>query len=391
MARQYNVISADSHLDINPALWTHRVPAKVRDLAPKVVTLEDGADAIQIGAGRPRRISHLVHTGPKDQIHFQVFTFENAAGAGGPEKRLREQDQDGIDAEVLYSAVGNVSVLREHEDNEVYLALNHAYNQYLAEEYAAAAPDRLFPLGVIPTTGVADAVKELEYCARAGMKGVQIDKFPSGKGHPTPEDDRFWAASLDLGMPVSHHSDREITRMNGPSEPTFSYTKGLTGPDASAFGGDPMRMWYFRFAGEGLCAPLQMAFAGVFDRFPNLQIYWGETMIGWLPYALIQVDSNYDRYEEMGADLYGVESLERRPSEYMRDHNFWGFLSDPFGVELRHKIGVDKLLWGSDFPHRASDWPHSREAIERDFAEVSPDERYLMLAGNAIKFFHLDA
>src|SRR5437870_2580878 len=185
MARQYTIVSADSHLDISPALWTHRVPAKWRDLAPKVVKFEDGGEGIQAGNGQPRRISHLVHTGPKDEIHFQVFTFENAAGAGAPEKRLIEQDKDGIDAEILYSAVGNVAVLRDIEDNEIYLALNHAYNAYLAMAYAAAAPDRLFPLGVIPTTGIDDAVKELEYCVKPGMKGVQIDKFPSGKGHPT--------------------------------------------------------------------------------------------------------------------------------------------------------------------------------------------------------------
>jgi len=387
MARRYKLISADSHIDLSPDVWRHRVPAKWRDDAPRVVKLETGAEAVQMGDAPPRPISNLAHAGiPKEQIHHQVATFESAAGTGSPEKRLREQDQDGVDAEVLFSAVGNVSVLRQLKDDEGYLALNHAYNQYLAEEYRAVAPDRLIPLGVIPTSGVDDAVRELEYCARAGMKGVQIDKFPSGKGFPTPGDAKFWAATLDLQMGISYHCPQGSTRMNGPNEPTFNYQRG-TDTERNR---DPMRSWYFRFSGESPCAPIQMAFAGVFDRFPRLQIYWGETMIGWLPYALVQVDANYERYKYMAEDLHGVERLKRQPSEYIRDHNLWGFLSDPFGVRMRHEAGVDKLLWGSDFPHAAGDWPNSRQVIEQDFAGVPEDERYLMLAGNAVKYFHLD-
>ena len=116
-----------------------------------------------------------------------------------------------------------------------------------------------------------------------------------------------------------------------------------------------------------------------------------ETMVGWLKYALRQIDDHYERYKYMASDLYGIDWLERQPSEYLNDHCLWGFLSDPTGVSDRHAIGVHRLMWGSDFAHAASDWPNSRTIIEQDFAGVPEDERSMMLAGNATRFFHLDS
>lgn len=391
MSRAYSVISADSHLDLNPEQWKHRVPTTWRDQAPKVVRLETGEDAVIIADRKPAKLGFTTRVNvPRDSIHLQVPTFESGGGTGLPEKRLREQDEDGVEAEVLFSRIQ--WTLRAIKDDEAYLAMVHAYNQYLAEEYCAAAPDRLIAMGVIPGTGIDTAMAELEYCANAGLRGVVMDKFPNGKGFPTPEDDRFWAAALDLNMAITHHTNGGTTRMTGPNEPTFPYARGVgAGGEGEGFGGDPMRHWLFRFCGDAACAPLQLAFAGVWDRFPRLQIYWAETMAGWLQYALWQTDEHYDRYKAMAKGLYGLEPLERLPSHYLREHCLWGFLYDPVGVRNREAVGSDKLMWGSDFPHAASDWPNSRRVIEENFAGVPADERKLMLVENAVRFFHLNA
>src|SRR5205814_5123309 len=104
--------------------------------------------------------------------------------------------------------------------------------------------------------------------------------FPSGRGYPTPADDRFWAAALDVGMPLTYHTGGGTTRMTRGDEPTFNYAKNGGGDaDEGGRGGDPMRHWLFRFCGDAACAPVQMAFEGVWDRFPRLQVYWAETMI----------------------------------------------------------------------------------------------------------------
>ncbi len=393
MARKYNIISADSHLDLSPERWSAHVPAKWREQAPRVVRLESGEDAIVVGDRKPAKIGFTRSVAvPRDQLHLQVPTFENSGGTGGPEHRLHEQDQDGIDAEVMFSRIG---FTRGMKDPAGYVALNHAYNEYLAEEYCAAAPDRLIAMGVIPTSGIDDAVRELEYCANAGFKGVLLDKFPSGKGLPTPEDDRFWSAALDLNMPITHHTGGGTTRMTGRDEPTFHYRKGVGVDDGEGegglFRGDPMRHWLFRFCGDAACAPVQMAFEGVWDRFPKLQIYWAETMVGWLKYALWQMDDHYERYRYLANGLYGLDYLERLPSEYIKQHCMWGFLSDPVGVQERHEAaGPEKIMWGSDFAHAASDWPNSHRVLDENFADVPDDERYLMTAGNAIRYFHLD-
>jgi predicted TIM-barrel fold metal-dependent hydrolase len=383
MARRYSVISADSHLDLSPEQWKHRVPAKWRDQAPTVVRLDSGEDAIVVAGRQPDRIGFTRSVGvPREELHLQVPTFENSAGTGSPERRVSEQDQDGVDAEILFSRIQGM--LRRIKDDACYEALVHAYNEYLVEEYAPAAPERLIPMGVIPTSGIDAAMRELQYCARAGFKGVLIDKFPSGKGYPTADDDRFWAASLDLEMPISSHTGGGSTRMLARDEPSFEF------PKIPVEGTDPLRQ-LFRFCGDAAFAPVQMAFAGVWDRFPRLKIYWAETMVGWLSYALWQIDDHYERYKYLARYHWGLDWLERPPSDYIKQHCLWGFLSDPVGIQQRQAAGVENLLWGSDFAHAASDWPHSRQLIERDFTGVPEDETYQMVAGNAIRYFHLEA
>jgi predicted TIM-barrel fold metal-dependent hydrolase len=391
MAGKYRVISADSHLELSPNVWTHWVPVKWRDQAPRLIKLANGRDAVVLGDAPPRPMSaqgvrHLIPNVPRSQLHLQNPNFEAAAGTRGPEQRLKEQDQDGVDAEVFFSHWNRMGQLKDPEGNR---ALTHAYNQYLAEEYSVVARDRLIPVGVMPNTGIEDALSELEYCARVGMRGILLDAYPSGNGYPTPEDDRFWAACRDLRMPVTNHWGGGGTRMGRADQPIFNYPEGV---QLSAHGpnSDPIRDLFFRFCDDSACAAVQLAFAGVFDRFPELQIYWAETMAGWIKYTMFQIDDDYERYKYMAQDLYGLESLERLPSEYLRDNNLWGFLYDPVGVADREVVGADRLMWGSDFPHVASDWPNSTTTLERNFAGVPADERYLMTAGNAIRFFRLD-
>jgi predicted TIM-barrel fold metal-dependent hydrolase len=153
---------------------------------------------------------------------------------------------------------------------------------------------------------------------------------------------------------------------------------------------DPVSLM-FRFAGEQPIAPLQMAMAGVFDRFPDLKIYWAESQAGWLPYSFDQIDDNHERNRYWGERDFGFKAPARRPSEYLKANCLWGFMRDPWGVKCRHDIGVGILLWGSDFAHATGDWPNSQKVINDSFIGVKNEERDKMLAGNAIRFFHLDA
>jgi predicted TIM-barrel fold metal-dependent hydrolase len=382
MARQYKVISGDGHIDLNPDVWRDRVAAKWRDRAPKRVKMPNGSDAVVVDGREPNTIgiTRSVRVAHKD-LAVQVPTFENSAGTGSPEQRLREQDQDGIDAEILFSQIS--FVLRQAKDDDFYLELVRAYNEFLAKEYMAAAPDRLIPTGSIPITGVSDAVKELEHCAKLGFKGVKLDKFPSGKGYPTPEDDRFWAAALDLRMPLTNHN---TGRFGSGREPAFVYEKE---PGEDVHQREPFN-YFFRFTNDAMTAATQMAFGGVWDRFPTLEMYWAETMVGWLEYGLWQLDDHYQRYMPMIQSNWGLKYLDRKPSEYLKERNYWGFLHDPVGVKRRDCIGYDKLMWGTDFAHAASEWPNSIKVMEQDFAGVPEKEKRAMLVDNTVRYFRLN-
>jgi predicted TIM-barrel fold metal-dependent hydrolase len=384
MAREYRLISGDSHLELCPDRWTPRVPAPYRERAPRRIRLPNGGDGVVL----ENRPLHRIQASRLGGVlsHDPSPTYDGNPGYGGPEQRVREQDEDGLDAEVLFTHSNYLSFWRGIRDDEAYAAVIHGYNEYLAEEYCPYAPDRLVAMGVIPPTNLNDAVAELEYCARAGLKGVALYRFPGGKGYPTPEDDRFWAASLDLQMPITAHTNSGSTRFTREG-PYFPYPRRLTGSRGER---EPLTTELFRFCGDSAFAPVQLAFAGVFDRFSDLQIYWAETQAGWLPFALWQLDDQYEQFGAMFNEEWGLPFPERRLSEYLRSQNLWGFLVDPIGVSQRDVVGVDKLLWGSDFPHSATHWPNTRATLEQTFPGVPEDERRMMVAGNAVRFFHLD-
>jgi predicted TIM-barrel fold metal-dependent hydrolase len=359
------------------------VPAKWRDRAPRCIQLPNGADAVLMENRPLHRVQTTKFAGVLSDN--KAPSFATNPGWGGPEQRVREEDQDGIDAEILFTHPMYPDFWRAIPDDDVYAAMIHAYNEYLAEDYCSVAPDRLVAMGVIPPTNLDDAVAELEYCAKAGLKGVALYRFPNGSGAPLPEDDRFWSTARDLSMPITAHTANGSTRFTRQGS-VFPYPKG---PHGNRGDRDPLNTELFRFCGDIAFAPVQLAFAGVYDRFPDLEFFWGETQIGWMSYALWQIDDHYARYGKMFNEQHGLPLLERRPSEYLKGQNLWGFLVDALGVQQRDAIGVDKIMWGSDFPHSATDWPNSSRSIEQNFVGVPEDEKHMMLAGNAARFFHL--
>jgi predicted TIM-barrel fold metal-dependent hydrolase len=381
MPSNYQLLSADSHLEISPSRWTDRVPEKYRDRAPRLVKLANGGDGIII-EGRPLYVVGLAIAGkPYERHELRGVSYEGSEGAGSPEQRLKEQDKDGVDGEVLYTSASNLSFWRGIKNDDAYLATVHAYNTFLAEEYCTFNRDRLIALGAIPTHSVDAAVQELEYCAKAGLKGMMLNTFPSGKSYPTAEDDRFYAAALDLNMPLSVHVSMQL-----PDGPLFKYEKD---PGEVAFGGDPIRV-LTRFGGNSGLNAVQLLLSGVFDRFPQLRIYWAETQMGWLPYYYDQLDDVYNRSKHWMQRYFDIKPLQKTPSAYFREHFYWGFIYDRVGVRLRYEIGVDKIMWGNDFPHSAGDWPNSKRVIEDTFSGVPDDEKQKMLVDNAVNFFHLN-
>jgi uncharacterized protein len=385
MGPKYRYFSADSHFESAPDMWTHRVPKQYRDRAPRRIKLPNGKDAI-VEEGRSLTFRGTNQFAGKSLEEFSPvgLDFDNAIGAGPPQQRLREQDQDGIDAELLFASEARNT---EIKDKNAFLAILRGFNDYFIEEYCAVAPDRLIGVAVLPNIGADDDVAELMRCKNKGFKAVRLHTYPSGKSFPTPEDDRFWAAAIDLDMPLTIHTSfprlyggRDIFLMKYPYEPE---------------GEERPVDFVERVARHGIhhCGAIeaaQLILSGVFDRFPKLQIYWAENNIGWIPYFYQQMDQAYKVSCSWAERLLGLKRLSRLPSEYLKEHASWGFFDDPIGVHLRHHVGVDTIMWSTDFPHIVTRWPDSLKVMEEQFARVPENEKNKILAGNAVKFFRLD-
>jgi predicted TIM-barrel fold metal-dependent hydrolase len=369
MIRPYQYISGDGHMEISPEQWRDWVDPKYRDRAPRAVNMPDGSTAILVENSPLKfREQHNPGVAPQDWSLEQHINIDEMPGGGPPEQRVEELNVDGMDAEILFPTTA-CSDWDNIADDDAYLAMWHGYNEWLSKRYCAVAPDRLLGLGVIPVRNINAAVSELEHCAKLGLNGVVLRAFPSGKNRVTAEDDRFWAAAIDLDMPVTVHSAFDVARGELLGRRICTYAS-KAGPIASF-----------------------LAVYGVFDRFPKLKIYFAENLICWQPGWLESMDVMYKKFHHQYEKLEGIKPLDRLPSEIIREHTLWGFMDDQFGLDLRARynhIPVEHAIWGHDFPHKPTDWPHSREQIERIFVNVPADEKYKMTCGNVIDFFHLE-
>jgi uncharacterized protein len=212
---------------------------------------------------------------------------------------------------------------------------------------------------------VKESVAEIDRVLdRPGVRGVVMGCYPNGTLAPVPDDDKVWARIEELDVPLSIHVSLTDTM---PSAHKVAL------PGWGRIFDIPNRI-------------LELIFAGVFDRFPGLQMVAAEVDCGWLPYVKEQIDNNYQRLAP-GSTF----PIERRPSEYIDEHFHFGFMTDPIGIQLRDAIGVERMLWSSDYPHVSSDWPHSWRTILNAFSGVPAHERALMLAGNAQRLYGFGA
>jgi predicted TIM-barrel fold metal-dependent hydrolase len=391
MPRQYTLISADGHLEVPPERWTHRVPQEYRDRAPHTIHLPDGGDALMI-EGQPLleanfldlRAGHASGT-------WQPFGIkvDNAAGTGSPEQRVREQDQDGIDAEILFAAmVAGPVFWRNIAHDVVYKAVVRGYNDWLAEEYCSVDPDGLVGMGVMPITNVEDAIAEMEHCKKLGLRGVLLGGLPNGKGYPTPEDDRFWAAALDLEMPVTAHVQLYRTDARA-AQPTFKYPK--EDPVIMQRLRRPFLEWLTNFGLPPAVGMTQLVLAGVFERFPKLNILFAETRLGWVPFWLEHMDLWYQRHLGWAEEYLGFKPLKHPPGHYVRQNIHFTVQYERVAVEQRHHVGSGHIMFATDFPHIENEWPNSRPIIDEIYANVPEAEKAKIWAGNAVKFFRLGA
>jgi predicted TIM-barrel fold metal-dependent hydrolase len=372
MAREYHLISADSHVLEPPHIWTTYMPKQFHAKAPKVVPDGDGGEAWQFAPDvPPAPIGIYASAGRKhEDVRWTGVKFADAnKGNFRGDERLKEQDVDGVDAEVMFGSARMMAHFFSDPDPAFQLAGVQAYNNWLAEEICSVAPDRLIGLAAMPALGVEASIKEMDRCLKMGLKGVWLNTMPSVGAAIRPEDDPFWAAAQANGVAVHWHV-RVMRQIMKPKP------KGVRGDDLIGL------------ASVGAASMIidmgEIIQSGVHDRFPNLTWVMVEAGSGWIPYVLEQLDDRWWRNRS-----WLPVKLQNVPSFYYRRNWRSTFMVDHYAVRNRHLLGVDNMMWSSDYPHHGCDWPETRRVVDDMFRDVADDERRKMCALNAAKLYGL--
>lgn len=363
-----HVISADSHMTEPANLWTERLDHKFTDRAPKVIqnTKKPGYLFVAPGINPFPVAGGFAHGLSGNDLKAHMAKGYEAARPSGwdPVERIKDQDVDGVQAEVLYTTLG--MPLFQMDDADLQRACFQVYNNWVAE-FASHNPKRLHAIGLISLEDIHDGVKELERCAKIGLKGAMIwGSPPADKPYSSPAYDPFWQTASDLHMPLSLHV---ITGKSKESQISF----------------DQIAVGAMNVLHEVQRSLTTLIFGGVLERFPNLLIVSAENDTGWFPHYMYRLDHVAEKFGAMMKD-----PLPLKPSDYVRRQVWATFQDDPIGPANYKFFGIEKYMWASDFPHADSTWPNSLKVIERDFADVPSDVTRKIISENAAKLYRIE-
>jgi predicted TIM-barrel fold metal-dependent hydrolase len=367
------VLSSDSHVFEPPDLWTRRIDAPFRDRAPRMERI-DGADQLVVEAQQVvSGIGLISNAGARfaapETISAQGRFEDVPAGGYDPHQHLKDMALDGVAGEVLYPSQGLFYF--KIADSALMSAIFRAYNDWLAE-FCRTDPRRLKGIAMVNLDDVAEGVRELERAARLGLAGAMITEYPlEDRRYDQPEYEPFWAAAQALGMPLSLHT---ATRRQGKVR-GFG-TKTLR--DASS------RATKAFYPAISMC---DMIFSGVFERYPRLTLAIVEFELAWAPHMLASMDYTYrERHEEA---IYRFKD-DMRPSDFFHRNVVLSFQEDAIGIRLRDAIGVDNMMWGSDYPHSESTFPESRRILGEILAGVPAEEQARIVGGNTARVYRFE-
>ena len=302
------------------------------------------------------------------------------------DRRLADLDAEGTACEVLFPNTVPpffptgvvIAPAPSPEDFPKRVAGLRAHNRWLID-FVAEAPLRRVGLAQIALNDVDEAVKDVRWAKDNGLHGILLP----GVSPDTPwidplfsaAYDPLWATCQDLEMSITHHA-------GGSGIPNY-------GKHDSAITMFVLEAPFF--ANRALW---HLIMSGVFERFPGLQFVMTEQGAAWVPDALERMDNLHNsmvrgRIGEIGMPDSGP--LPHRPSDYFKRNCFLGssFPSPKQAASFR-EIGIDKCMWGSDYPHNEATSPFSIESIRHSFVGWDEADLRKVLAENAASVYHVD-
>ena len=376
----YTRISADCHIDLPmlaPDLFTSNAQAALKERMPYVT---DGPDGPYWTCKNGGSFGLLNGVGPSGQklVPGQNHRVDVMAATGfyedgknghrhptNPVLRAKDMDRDGVQAEVIFGILGAATRLNDPAAaNEMF----RIYNDWLVD-FCKHDPARFIGLACLPYRDIDAAVKEIHRVAKLGLRGVELscswDMEPMW--HPMWEP--LWKAIHEVDLPLHFHTF--------PAVPPSLLDKAFGPTRRAAFftvvSGFQMNLVNILAAVIG---------AAVLERYPNVRISFGESGIGWIPYALERMDFEWeDRFRDLG--------LKMKPSDYWRRQCKGTFQFDRIGGKLIDEMGVESIMWGSDYPHADGVWPESSKYIAEQFGHLPADVVHKITCENAGKFYRL--
>ncbi len=369
----YRVISSDSHVFEPADLWTNRIEPRFKERAPFVAREGENDQWYVEGDQKVGAFGLISQVGIRfetpEKITFEG-NFDNLRTGGyDPDEHVKDLELDGVDADVLYPSVG--LFLYKVADSDLLSAIFKAYNDWLAE-FCNAHPSQLKGIAMLNVDDVKEGIKELERTRKMGMVAAMISVYPHPeKQYDRPEYEPLWAAAQDLDMPLSLHT---ATQRPGPQIHAADFTTQSATFRANV---DHWVRWSLS----------NIIYSGVFERYPKLKVAAVEFELAWVPYFLRQLDYVYVERQMQASYRFKNDMM---PSDFFHRNVSVSFQEDDLGIQLRHLIGVDSLMWGSDYPHAESTWPRSREVLGRILEGVAEDEQAKIAGGNAARLYALD-
>jgi predicted TIM-barrel fold metal-dependent hydrolase len=351
------LISADSHVKMTHEQVKAHLAAAHHDAYDAAAGAYEAR--MSIGTGAANR------AGAKMAASNSAFS---RPGYWDPVERLKDMDTDGVEAEVLYSEVSAFRYLADVEGatSEAVRAFNDALT-----DFAEADPKRLVVSYQIPIHDIDVAVAEVERVVGLGAKSLQLPVFPSEFGLADYYDERYeplFSTIQDTGLPICFHIGLN-TNLADVARRDPTPNMGVMVPLVPLMTAEALGM---------------LIMGGVFERFPRLRTVFVEPGLAWVAWWLEIVD---DMVQRQGYEFPAITEL---PSTYFHRNVHLTFIDEHVGLQrVRDMLGVENLMWSTDFPHPVTSWPNSRRLVEEQFATIPDDERELIVCGNAARVWSL--
>ena len=364
------IVSVDDHVIEHPNVFQDRLPAKYKKLGPKSIVNDDGHD-VWMFEDRPHPSIGLNAVAGKEYKDFgldPVTYAEMRPGFYTPADRMRDMDADGVHAQLCFPTFPGFcgSTFFAAEDKDLSAACVTAWNDWMLDEWCGAFPDRQIPLALVPFWDIEKATAEAKRIIKRGAKAISFTESPHALGLPSYHTDHWdpmLAVLNEAGVPLALH-------FGSGGAPTVAAEAPFT--TAIALFGVNSQM-----------ATIDLVNSPVFTKFPKLKVALSEGGIGWLPYILERADYTWERHRW----YTGMENA-KRPSELFRKHIFGCFIADEAGLANLDRIGVDNVMFESDYPHSDSNWPNARKMLAESLANVPDGVARKIAEDNARRVFN---